>query len=368
MPIPAKKPANETLRYKHMVARLSGLPVYKKEAALVQELAKGRQWRIDAAIEAIDSEKYGWRQGAIKSVNATNVLKAAAMFGRLQAMETLCEKFKVTVPEEERGWTLHAPATAAFHTAMLHGHYRVAEYLARACNTSADQRPEGYYPSAMNFGLDEGDRKKVNLMLKHGEDGPAALRHAISGQAPDMNMIRYLVEEKKVDVNGKAEQFWSPFLQAVKYKHADIAQYLLDKGATPQNDKSAAEALYTAVIDNNAPLVTMMLKIGIKGDHQTLCRGLSDGSGDAVKLLMAEGNLDINAQNASALFSALRSKKPEEMFNLCLSYGAKPELALAQAQTWKDKDATAQKMIAFLEDYTGKAPAAAPQQPKPPQP
>ena len=353
-----------------MVARLSSLPVYKKEAALVQELAKGKQWRIDAAIEAIDSEKYGWRQGAIKSVNATNVLKTAAMFGRLQAMETLCEKFKVTVPAEERDCTLHAPATAAFHTAMLHGHYRVAEYLARACNASADQRREGYFPSAMNHALDEGDLKKVNLMLKHGGSGPDALRHAISTQTPDMKVIRHLVEEKKVDVNGKAEDFWSAFLQAVKYKHNDIAQYLLDKGATPQNDKSAAEALYTAVIDDNAPLVATMLKIGIKGDQQTLCRGLSDGSANAVKLLMAEGNLDINDQNASALFSALRSKKPEEMFNLCIGFGAKPELALAQARTWKDKDKdeTAQKMIAFLEGYTGKAPAAAPQQPKPPQP
>jgi len=182
-----------------------------------------------------------------------------------------------------------------------------------------------------------------------------------------MAVIRHLVEEKKVDVNGKAEQFWSPFLQAVKYKHNDIAQYLIDKGATPQNDKSAGEALYTAVIDDNAPLVAMMLKIGIKGDTQTLCRGLSDGSTAAVKLLMAEGNIDINAQNQLAIFCALRAQKAEEMFNLCVSYGAKPAEALAAAQKWEKKDESALNIIAFLEDYTGKAaPAAA--KPAGPQP
>lgn len=368
MPIPANKPAKDTLRYKHMVARITTLPVYKKEAALIQELAKGKQWRIDAVIEAIDSEKHGWKQGAIKSVKPSNVLKAAAMFGRLQAMETLCNKFGVTVPAEERDYTLHPPVTEAFHTAMLHGHYRVAEYLARACNASADQKPEGYFPSAMNHGLDEGDRKKVTLMLKHGEDGASALRHAISTTAPDMKMIRYLVEEKKVDVNGKAEQFWSPFLQAVKYRHNDIAKYLLDKGATPQTDKSAAEALFTAVIHDNAPLVSMMLELGIKGDQQTLYRGLGDGSANSVKLLMAQGTLDINADSQCAIFCALRSKKPEEMFNLCLSYGAKPAEALSAAKAWNKTDDATKKIVDFLEDYAGKAAAVPAPKPAGPQP
>jgi ankyrin repeat protein len=366
MPTPAK----ETLRYKHMVARLKDLPVYKKEAALVQELAKGKQWRIDAAIEAIDNEKYGWRQGAIKSVNATNVLKTAAMFGRLQAMQTLCEKFKVTVPEEERGWTLHAPATAAYHTAMLHGHYRVAEYLVKACNTSADQRPEGYFPSAMNFGMDEGDMKKVNLMLKHGADGNAALLHAISTREPDMKMIRHLVEVKSADINKGAEGFWTPFLQAVKYGHNDIAEYLVSKGATPQNDKSAGEALYTAVGSDNGGLVKLMLGLGMKGDRQDIAHGLLNGSLNAVKILLDTGNIDVTAENSSMLLSALRSsKKPAEGFDLCLSYGAKPADALQLAKSWKDKDAAALKIIDFLEEHIGKAaPAAQPQQPKPPVP
>jgi ankyrin repeat protein len=306
----------------------------------------------------------------VKSVNATNVLKTAAMFGRLQAMETLCEKFKVTVPEDERGFTLHAPATAAFHTAMLHGHYRVAEYLARACNTSADQRPEGYFPSAMNFAVDEGDMRKVGQMLKHRGDGTGALRHAISTATPDMQVIRHLVEVKKVDVNG-AEGHWTPFLLAVKYKHNDIAQYLLDKGATPQNDKAAGEALHTAVSHDNVPLVTKMLALGIKADQQTLYKGLLEGSANAVKLLMAQGGLDINAQQQCALFCALRSKKPEEMFNLCVSYGAKPAEALAIANStpdWGRYDAGAVRIKQFLEDYAGKAAAPAAPKPAGPQP
>ena len=363
------KNSKETLRYKHMVARLQSLPVYKKEAALMQEIAKGRQWRIDAAMEAVDGEKYGWNTGALKSVNAGNVLKQAAVFGRLETMEKLCKKFKFEVPEEDKGMICHEPVVTAFHVACLHGHTRVADYLAKACGASAEYQSKDWVPSRVFFALDEGDVRKLDYLLKKGADGGDMLRHAISTQEADMGIIRHLVEDKKVDVNAAAEGFWTPFLQAVKYGHNDIAHYLLEHGATPQKDKSAGEAMYTAAYANNVDMIRTMIGLGMKPDQRDLTQALFGKAHDAARVIIAEGGVDINSNNHGALVYAIRSLTPEAV-KFCLDNGADVAGTLADVKAntqWARNEEPAWKdMIAKLEALSPKPPAQSVS--KPPQP
>lgn len=364
------KDMKDTLRYKHMVARLSSLPIYKKEASLMQEIAKGRQWRIDAAMEAIDSEKYGWKQGYIRSMGPANLLKQAAMFGRLKTMEQLCKRFGFEVPEEERGFTCHEPAVTAFQLATLHGHFRVADYLYKACNAGPDYQTRDWVPSSIACALDEKDIRKVDYLLKKGGDAGHALRLAISAPDADMNIVRHLVEDRKADVNAAAEGFWTPFLQAVKYGHNEIAKYLLEKGAMPQNDKSKGEAMYTAVDRNNVEMVRVMMGLGIRPDSQDLGRALFSKAYDAATVVVTEGGVDINGKDCGTLVYAIRSLTPDAV-KFCLDHGADVQKTIecVKANTeWQRREATAwQEMLAQLETLKPQASAAAPA-PKPPQP
>jgi hypothetical protein len=363
---PAKTP-QETLRYKHMVARLQSLPTYKKEAALLKEIAKGSQWRIDAAMEAIDKGKYAWNDGYIRSIGASSLLKQAAMYGRLKTMEQLCKRYKFET--EKGGCILHEPVSHAFQVATLHGHTRVADYLHNACNASADQRGRDWVPSAMNCALDENDLRKVDYLIRRGGDAGDALRQAISTQGADMKIVRHLVEKRGADVNAAAEGFWTPFLQAVKCGHNEIAHYLIEKGATPQKDKSAGEAMYTAAYRNNADMIRTMIGLGMKPDQRDLTQALFGKGFDAAKVIISEGGVDINSNQHGALVYAIRSLTPEAV-KFCLDNGADVAGTLADVKAntqWaRNEKSSWEEMIAKLEALAPKP--AAPEAPKPPQP
>ena len=81
------KPARDmkqTLTYKAMITRVKSLSGDEKGAALLKALAIGTQWRIDAVLEAIDSNLDNWSY-----INTKNVFEQAAMFGRLEAIQQM---------------------------------------------------------------------------------------------------------------------------------------------------------------------------------------------------------------------------------------------------------------------------------------
>jgi ankyrin repeat protein len=358
----------DTLRYKQMVAQLESLPAYKKEAALMQEIAGGSQWRMDAAMEAIDKGEYAWKEGYIYSMGAATLLKQAAMFGRLETMEKLCKRYGFEV--EKGGFYLHEPVTIAFQVATLQGHLDVADYLHNSCNASADQRSDrDWIPSALGAALDEKDLSKVDYLVKRGGDAGDALRRAVSTPNADMKIIRHLVENCGADVNKAGEGFFTPFLQAVKYGHNEIAKYLIEKGATPQNDKSAGEAMYTAAYRNNVDMIRTMIGLGMKPDQRDFTQALFGKAYDAAKVILTEGGVDINSQQHGALVYAIRSLTPEAV-TFCLNNGADVAGTLAEVKAnteWagKEKDSW-EDMCRKLEALSPKL--AAPPAPKPPQP
>lgn len=347
----ALKDMKKTLRYKHMIARLSTLPPYKKEAQLKKEIVGGKQWRIDAAIEAINAKQEDWNY-----VNTTEVMKLAASFGRLQTLVKICD-----IMEWNPGARVaQGGVQAAFHVASLHGHYRTADAMAKR-GAGPMYEAKGT-PAAMYSAINDADFRKIDYLLKKGANKDYLVNLA-STSKQYMEVTKYLVEEKQSGVNFASQGFWTPFLNAVKEGRDDLAMYLLEHGATPQFDKSAGEALYSAVGSGNVTMINTMLDIGFKVDMQAVHHAIYEGQVDAAKILLARGGVNINEGKQETLLLAIAAQKnAPQMVAIALENGADAAAALAALK--KDPElyryGNRDKMEKYLEDYL------APKAPKPP--
>ena len=261
-----QKPMPETLRYKNYVANLRHKQPYAKEAALLKEIAGGVQWRMDAAIEALCAEPAKGQAHARAFVNRANIMKQAAMFGRLQTTEKLAKVFNFT----EEG-NLHADGAviAAFQVAVLHGHYKVADFLHAKCGAHPDYDSGDRTVPAMGWALREGNLKKIGYLVDKGADPSQALVSAVSGDKHSKAVIDLLVA-RGADVNAAAQGFWTPFLQAVKYRRFDLAEHLLAKGADPA--KSGGEVMLNLIEAKNHKLLETVIARGAKPDTDLLDR------------------------------------------------------------------------------------------------
>jgi hypothetical protein len=149
----------DTLRYKHMVARLKGLPSYKKEAALLEEIADGQQWRIDAALEAVSPPD--WRTFDIE-----NILKNTAIHARQQTIEKIVDTLGLIHGEQ--------PVQTAFDIAARNGNYKTARSLYDRGATAAKA------PEATSKAMAEGDVRKLNFLLKTGADAETLHKQAVA--------------------------------------------------------------------------------------------------------------------------------------------------------------------------------------------
>ncbi len=210
-----KKDMKETLRYKHMVARLQHLAPYKKGAALMQEIAKGVQWRMDAALEAIKKDDWD-------GIDQTAVLKQAAMFGRLQTVNNISDALGF---EKQRDGYAPLPVQAAFNVAAQHGNFKTADALfergAQAGVTARDGTP-----SPVVTALGESDARKINFLIKRGVSAGDLLYFAAIEN--NLKAARHLVEKKSADVNHKFAGHETPYEATASDA---LKQYLLDHGA-----------------------------------------------------------------------------------------------------------------------------------------
>ncbi len=364
-----QKPMQETLRYKNYVANLKSRPPYVKEAALIQEIAKGTQWRMDAALEAITASK-----GDLAYIDRQGVMKQAAMFGRLKTMQNLADVFELTQDRKRHG---DPEASAAFQVAALHGHYKVADFLVEACGAHPDYRDTRQHTvPAAGWALQEGNLKKISYLVDKGANPSYMLVQAVNNR-PESKKIVDLLLRKGADVNYAQEGFWTPFLQAVKYRRFDLADYLLTKGATPETDKSGLEALLNIVEAKAAgmPMLEKLLARGLRPDADMVIRALHADNLAAVEKMLETG-VNLRQHGGSALITAVLSPRADEAVQLCLKYGADPKQALETAlrpkQSW-ERSPHQDKIVAALEtlvaaEQDNAKPAAPQAQIKPPRP
>lgn len=322
-----QKPMQETLRYKNYVANLRHKPPYAKEAALLKEIAGGVQWRMDAAIEAIvkaPEKKESFHD--IAYISHHNIMKHAAMFGRLQTVQKLAAVLEF-VGEGKRAAS--NAVHAAFEIAVTHGHYKVADYLHEKCHARPGYDTGDRTAPAMGWAIETGDLKKISYLVDKGDNASAALVSAISNKKSARAVIERLLD-KGADVNYAAQGFWTPFLQAVKYRRFDLAELLLDKGADPA--KSGGEVMLNLIEAGNNKLLEKVIAQGAVPDADLVGRALYAGKLEAAEIMLKTGKIDINAQGGAILLTAIRSKQQPEAVMFCLTNGADPAVALASVQ------------------------------------
>ncbi len=362
-----QKPMQETLRYKNYVANLRHKQPYHKEAALLKEIAGGVQWRMDAAVEALCAAPARGEMHARGYVNRHNIMKQAAMFGRLQTTEKLAKAFNFT---EESGRHADGAVIAAFQVAVLHGHYKVADFLHEKCGAHPDYDSGDRTPPAMSWAISEGDLKKIGYLIGKGADASHALTGAISNAKHSKAVIDLLLD-KGADVNAAAQGFWTPFLMAVKYRRFDLADHLLSKGADPS--KSGGEVMLNIIEAKNDKLLARVIELGAKPDADLVQRALYAGNIAAAEIMMKSGHVNINASGGAILLTAVRAKEQPEAVMFCLKHGADPAIALrtlmAPKQPWEkradDTDVT-KYLTALVDNQKFAAPKA--DAPKPPRP
>lgn len=212
------KEMKDTLRYKHMVARLQKLQPYKKGAALMQEISKGSQWRMDAALEAIAPQDW-------QLIDVTQVMKQAAMFGRLTTINQIAD----TLGFEKGSQNPSYAVQDAFHVALLHGNYRTADALvARGADPNyADST--GSHRSVFSA-VAEDDTRKIGYLARHGVDAGALAFAAVT--ANSIKALKYLVTRKNVSPDFEYRGT-SLMAAADEAGHERIKTFLQESGAKP---------------------------------------------------------------------------------------------------------------------------------------
>lgn len=255
--LPGKKRAyQDHLRYKHMVARLSKLPAYKQEAALVAELARGKRWRIDAAIEALfdPAGDHRW------DVDIHDLFKMVGRYGRLTAFTRLADlyAFKPYDYATAKSWT---PASndvvhRCFDEAVIHGHYRVAEacrYYGARTDVFLDSKMTEH-PRAMHVAISDKDLRKIDYLLGRGGDAGYSLFTAIL--KADADVVTHLLDRGADPNYASPYGEVRPLSQAVRYSKYDIFDLLVARGAdvTQGADDMYGTLLQRHTLDTKAVL------------------------------------------------------------------------------------------------------------------
>lgn len=242
-----QKDMKDTLRYRNMVANLRSRPAYHQEAMLLKEIAGGKQWRIDAVMDAVQVNPANWSR-----IDVTGVMMQAAMFGRLTTIENLSE-----ILEFKKGDLPSRPVQAAFHAASLHGHYRVADFLYERGARAHYESSRGWL--AIGPALTEGKIRKIDYLLKTGMDVDYALCRAAVDASPEV--IKHLLAKGADPLahNGQSNAVST----ALRYDRPALALELLSKVTTLQGkDAAVADAMHIAIDRGYKDAVKVMLGKG----------------------------------------------------------------------------------------------------------
>src|SRR5262249_25370371 len=149
-----------------------------QEEALLKEICLGTQWRIDAVAEAITQAK-NWGK-----IDSLKVFQQIGVYGRLTTLRQFCEsnpRFKQFRADADKGFDVSDQIRGAFDKAVLFGHFAVADYCQTfgECTGYLIDRRE---PRAMYCAVDERNERKMEYLLKAGENPSYHLIYAIQNK------------------------------------------------------------------------------------------------------------------------------------------------------------------------------------------
>lgn len=154
---------------------------------------------------------------------------------------------------------------APLHIATWHKAILIVELLIKNNATidipgQQDQKTPLYFAVAIN------SMSIVQLLWKNNADGTkvnsfgqTALHIAVANESTDI--LKYLLQKKKIDINHLDYEENSPLFIAVAINSFEIADTLLLNGADPKFEKKCL--LHIAVSNASHPMVTLLLKAGV---------------------------------------------------------------------------------------------------------
>lgn len=330
-----------TLRYKNMVANLRSRPAYYKEAELLREIAGGKQWRIDAVMDAIDARPGDWQK-----VSLSDIMKSAAMFGRLSTVENL---HAILQRPENVGDSRIAPAiNDALHTAVTYGHFRVADYLLGAgakLGTHPDNARNCYVEA-----IREGGVRKVDYLLSKGADYSALLTLATVSDG-GFELAKHLMSKKAPSSADVAELFVRAAINGDDRLFREAMKKEVDLEASAGR---LSEALYFATAKNRPHMVKALIDKGVPAEPQLLADALQLGRTDVATILLVKGVNPNAGYGQNALIAAASSVNPQEQIALCLKYGADMNIAidlLRQPRALRDQGFGHRQALETLETH-----------------
>lgn len=351
------RPYKNHLRYKHMVARLENLPFYRLEAEVLAEIAKGKRWRIEAAMDALEKNP-----DRFKYINYSGFFREAGRHGRLTAMHRLtgiyCSR---KVDRRTDRFEACAPGVMdGFDMAALNGHYRVAGYL-RQFGAQPDRLlGNNSSPRAMSFALMAADMKKIDFLLEAGANPSYHLPGAVSdGNAA---VVARLLDAG-ADVNCKADNHWTPLHLAARSGDMAMVDLLIARGATAQ--ACAYDVIFDVVALADVAMLDRLIALGSAPRESDLAYAVSHGKLDIAQRLVDAG---VAVRPEMLVHAVAATKQDPAMVTWCLNNGATPADALAWLYQHEDMYRYAsggrQKLVVALHDLGGTAPSA--HKPKPP--
>ena len=150
--------------------------------------------------------------------------------------------------------------------------------------------------------ISENGINSNNVDIPSKEDGRTLLtRASFEGK---LEMIRYIIEDLKAQVNTADNDKITPIMEAVSTENEEIVNYLLEKGANIHaTNKLGADALTMALSGSSEQIVAKLLSLGANPNHKWNKKNFShlmlasrNGHLMSVKLLLKAG-ADINAKD-----------------------------------------------------------------------
>jgi len=266
-------------------------------------------------IDAIDA-----RSSEGQKVSLSDIMKSAAMFGRLSTVEKL---HAILQRPENASDNRIAPAmNDAFHAAVTHGHFRVADYLADQ-GVTPDRRPDNARHCHVEA-IHEGSVRKVDYLLSKGADYSALLTLATLSDS-SFEMAKHLMDKKTPGTADVAELFVRATINGDdRLFHAALKKEVdLDASAG-----RLSEALYFATAKNRPHMVKALIDRGVPAEPQLLADALQLGRIEIARVLLEKGVNPNAGYGQNALIAAASSVAPQEQIALCLKYGADMNIAI----------------------------------------
>lgn len=304
------------LRYKHMVARLDKLPTHKLESEVLAELAKGKRWRIEAALDALEKcdERY-------THMHQTLLFETAGRYGRLTAMHRLTNIYEAK--KIDRNKSKHVACShgvlEAFDMAVVNDHYRVATYLLQF-GVHPDFTKNNHKPQyAMALAIEQEDTKKIAYLLKAGAS--ATYHLTCAAQSGTVKAARQLLDAG-ADVNAKARH-WTPLHLAARAGDHAMVDLLVEYGA--QVDHCANDLVYDVVGRDDLSMLDRLLTLGAQPYERDFENAVKEGNLAIAERLLAAG-LTLTPET---LVNVLYRQSTPEAVVLCLNNGVSPADAIA---------------------------------------